>query len=158
MARATGIAFALRGLMAGLASYTSGWLANKVGLVRILVVACIGAGLSYLLLLFMDSSPMIFFTLALVGMFQGALLTAATGLVGITVPSAQLGASFGGLQSITLSSFTTGPLAAGVVVSTLGVRVVFLVQGLLVLTVAVLAVTFLRLRLWQQPALADTPD
>jgi DHA1 family multidrug resistance protein-like MFS transporter len=141
---ATGIAFALIGLMAALASYGSGWLANRVGMLRIIIAASIGAGLAYLPLLLLNTFPSILLTLAFIGLFQGAILTTSTTLVGMAVPTAQLGAAFGSIQSVTLSGFTTGPLIAGIVVSTLNIRFVFLAQSIGILSLAILVGNVVR--------------
>ncbi|MBI4200079.1 MAG: MFS transporter [Chloroflexi bacterium] len=140
---ATGGAFSLLGLAAVLSSYLSGWLADRLGLVRILVLGAAGLGIAFLPLAVVSSLPLILGALAIAGICQGALTTATAGLVGHRAPREQHGAVFGSVQSIGFIGFTLGPLLGGVVASVLGLRAVFLVQAVALLATAPLIVVIL---------------
>ena len=142
-ASATGVAFAILGVTAALASYGTGWLSARVRLTRLLAVACVGAGLFYLPLLVVDAVPLLYLFLGLGGVFQGALLSSTSGLLGLAVPPEKQGSGFGALQSVSSAAFGFGPLAGGAIAVVAGLRSVFLAQAVILFASAVLVVLLL---------------
>ena len=142
-ASATGLAFGILGVMGALASYATGWLSARVGLTKILAISCLGAGLFYLPFIIVDSVPLLYVFLALGGLFQGAMLSSTSALLGLAMPPEKQGTGFGALQSVSSAAFGFGPLAGGVIATVTGLRSVFLVQSIGLFAAAVLVVRLL---------------
>lgn len=152
----TGVAFGILGVAGAVGAYGAGRLSGRFRLNRIMTVACIGAGACYLPFMFVDSIPLLYLFLAVGGVFQGALISSASGLVGLAMPAEKQGTGFGALQSVSAAAFGFGPLAGGAIATITGLRSVFLVQAAGLFVAAALVVILLRNRARvAEPALAD---
>ena len=140
----TGIAFAILGVTAAMSSYVTGWISNHVKLTTVLAVSSVGAGVFYLPLITLVSIPLMFLFLGISGLFQGAMLSSTSGLLGLRAPSGRQGAAFGALQSVSAAAFGLGPFIGGVVATTVGLRAVPLVQALTLFVAAGLVVWLMR--------------
>ena len=136
----TGVAFAILGVTAAMSSYVTGWISNHVKLTTVLAVSSVGAGVFYLPLITLNSIPLMLLFLGISGLFQGAMLSSTSGLLGLKAPSGREGTAFGGLQSVSAAAFGLGPFIGGVVATTIGLRAVPLVQGLTLFVAAGLVV------------------
>ncbi len=156
-ATATGVAFGILGVAGAAGAYAAGWLSGRFGLSRIMTIACIGAGACYLPFMFVDSISLLYLFLAVGGMFQGALVSSASGLVGLAMPVDKQGTGFGALQSVSAAAFGFGPLVGGTIATMTGLRSVFLVQAAGLFVAAALVVVLLKKRARDaEPALAGS--
>lgn len=154
-ATATGVAFGILGVAGAAGAYGAGRLNGRFRLNRIMTVACVGAGACYLPFMFVDSIPLLYLFLAVGGVFQGTLISSASGLVGLAMPVEKQGTGFGALQSVSAAAFGFGPLAGGTIATMTGLRSVFLVQAAGLFVAAALVVMLLRNRARvAEPALA----
>ncbi len=145
-ATATGVAFGILGIAGAVGSYAGGQLGGRVPLPRIMAIACIGAGAAYLPFVFVNSIPLFYLFLAVGGLFQGALLSSASGLVGLAMPVEKQGTGFGALQSVSAAAFGFGPLVGGTIATVTGLRSVFLVQAAGLFVAAALVLVLLKKR------------
>ena len=138
----TGISFAILGITGAIASYTAGWLSARVSLTRMMVVACLGLGLSLAPFVVVDVVAILYGLLAVAGVFQGVLIGSVTALMGVAVPPERRGAGFGAVQSVSAGAFGFGPLIGGTIASIAGLRSVFAFQPVM-LAIAALFVALL---------------
>lgn len=105
-----------------------GLLADRVGRKPMLVRAMLGGGIA-LVLSGLAQSPQ---QLAVFRILEGVLagtVAAATTLVAVTTPREHVGYSLGLLQTAMFTGNFLGPLAGGLIGSTLGYRAAFLIAG-----------------------------
>ena len=145
-AMSTGISFAILGITGAIASYIAGWLSSRVSLTRMMVVACLGLGLSLAPFVFVDAVFILYGLLAVAGAFQGVLIASASGLMGIAIPPEQRGTGFGAVQSVSAGAFGFGPLIGGTIASITGLRSVFAVQPVMLVIAALFVSLFLGRR------------
>ncbi len=145
-AMSTGISFAILGITGAIASYIAGWLSARVSLTKMMVVACLGLGLSLAPFVFVDAVFVLYGLLAVAGAFQGVLIGSASGLMGVAIPPEQRGTGFGAVQSVSAGAFGFGPLIGGTIASITGLRSVFAVQPVMLVIAALFVSLFLGRR------------
>ncbi|MFQ5861102.1 MAG: MFS transporter [Dehalococcoidia bacterium] len=136
---AAGIAFGVLSAASSVASLVVAQVGQRLGLKRVLIGAAWLGGIAYLPFALVQSVPQVVALVAVTGFAQGAMLSSAMSLVGTLVPPRQHSQAFGALQSVFSLAIGTGPLLGGVLATTLGLRAVFLVDGVLLLVVGVVA-------------------
>ncbi len=149
-AMSTGISFAILGITGAIASYIAGWLSARVSLTKMMVVACLGLGLSLAPFVFVDAVFVLYGLLAVAGAFQGVLIGSASGLMGVAIPPEQRGTGFGAVQSVSAGAFGFGPLIGGTIASVTGLRSVFAVQPVMLVIAAIFVALFLGRREGEQ--------
>ncbi len=139
-ATSTGVDFGILGITAAVAAYVTGWLSSRMSLTKMLVAACVGAGIFYLPLIFVSSVLPLYLFLGIGGLFQGILSSSTNGLVGLVLPPEKQGAGFGATQSTFALAIAIGPLIGAGIATVGGLRSVFPFQAaaLLVTTVIVM--------------------
>ena len=143
-ASATGITFAAIGVTSAFSSYSAAALSNRLGLKRLVILLCFGAGVAFLPLLVVESVGLVILSVALVGLFQGGLVTAVSALVGVSVSRERQGVAYGAFQSAVSLAFGLGPFIGGAIASGVSLRAVFLVDAIAFAVTALLAMRLIR--------------
>lgn len=120
-----------------------GWVADRTGPKRQVVRACLGLGLTQLLMALAWSADQ----MVVIRMVQGAVsgvLAASLGLVAVVTPRDKIGRAVASLQSATPAGQILGPLIGGVLAATLGFRATYALLGVLILLTGVLSWLLLR--------------
>ena len=131
----TGLAFGVLGLTSGVSAIFVGRMAGKLNLRTVLIVSCLGASLTLLPQFFNHRFDLFVLLFALSGLFNGAMMTSLSSIVGLMLPRKHLGAAFGILNSASAMAWGLGPLTGGALAWSIGHRRVFLVESV-VLAVA----------------------
>jgi DHA1 family multidrug resistance protein-like MFS transporter len=139
-ASSAGIAFSIMGLMGVVSSLVLTKLSQRVGLVRTMIGAFVGAGVMYLPLLVVSDAVHVYAVLAGLGFFSGGLTTLVYALVGTTASSDRLGAAYGAAQSASAFAWGSGPLLGGIIAASWGLREVFLVNAVVLFATGFIAV------------------
>lgn len=142
----TGLAFALMGVSGLVASFLVARLSQRIGLKRILVLGAALVGVFYLPMLLVTGPYQAIAVVTVVGVFNGAMMSTVTGLLAEAVPREKQGQAFGASQSAFSLAFGLGPLAGGALATLVGLRLVFLANGLVVFGVALLTWRFISVR------------
>ena len=142
-ATTTGIAFAILGITSAIAAYATGWLSSRMSLTKMLVAACLGAGIFYLPLIFVNSILPLYIFLGIGGIFQGVLSSSTNGLVGLMLPPEKQATGFGATQSTFALAFAIGPLIGAGIATVGGLRSVFPFQAAALLATAAIVVWLL---------------
>ena len=143
VATTTGVAFAILGLTASVAAYVTGWLSSRMSLTKMLVAACVGAGIFYLPLTFVNSVLPLYLFLGIGGLFQGILSSSTNGLVGLMLPPEKQATGFGATQSTFALAIAIGPLLGAGIATVGGLRAVFPFQAAALLATAAIVVWLL---------------
>ena len=154
----TGLAFGVLGFTSGISAILVGRLSGKLNLRTVLIVSTIGASLALLPQFFNHRFYIFVLLFALSGLFNGAMMTSLSSIVGLMLPRKHLGAAFGILNSASAMAWGLGPLTGGALAWSIGHRRVFLVESV-VLSVAAasIALIFKGIRV-SKPAPPPTPD
>jgi DHA1 family multidrug resistance protein-like MFS transporter len=139
VATASGLAFALLGVIAAISSFASGRLGRRISLRKILIFSCVGTGLLYLPPIWAQTVTQLIPLVGLTGLLIGGVTTSSNTLVGLSVPLNQQGVAYGLSASATSLGSGLGPLVGGSLASFIGLRPVFGVAGGLFILVGVLA-------------------
>ncbi|MSP79306.1 MAG: MFS transporter [Dehalococcoidia bacterium] len=136
-----GLFFTLMGLSMTLSAWSTGLLADKLGLRMPLILGClvslagaVGASLANTVALALVFG-------ALMGAGIGVLTTSASTLVGIIAPSNKQGAAFGIVQSANAVGWSLGPLLGGLIANAAGLRVPFVFEAALFVILGAFALT-----------------
>ncbi|MDP3064252.1 MAG: MFS transporter [Chloroflexota bacterium] len=132
----TGTAFALMGVSGLVASFLVARLSQRIGLKVVLVSGAALAGVFYLPMLLVSGPYQAIGVVTVVGIFNGAMMSTVTGLLAEAVPREKQGQAFGASQSAFSLAFGLGPLAGGALATVIGLRLVFLANGLVMFVVA----------------------
>ena len=131
----TGLAFGVLGFCSGVSAIFIGRMGSKLNLRAVLIFSCMGASLSLLPQFFNHQYYIFVLLFALSGLFNGAMMTSLSSIVGLMLPRKHLGAAFGILNSASAMAWGLGPLTGGALAWSIGHRRVFLVESI-VLAVA----------------------
>lgn len=139
-ASTTGLILAVSGLAAGLAAAIIGRLSDQVGQKKILVVCTLFSGLFCLPQAIAQSVGQLFGLRAAFGLAAGGTGPTINALVGKMMPRSSYGRAYGLTSSVSCLGGALGPLLGGIMASSLGLRMPFVITGsLLVLISAVVA-------------------
>ena len=138
-ATASGLAFALLGVIAAISSFTSGRLGRRITLKKILIFSCLGTGLLYLPPIWAQTVTQLLIFVGITGLLTGGIITSSNALVGLSVPLSQQGIAYGLSASASSLGSGLGPLLGGSLASFIGLRPVFGVAGGLFILVGILA-------------------
>lgn len=140
----SGIVFACVALTSALAAVGSGRVATRSGYKNALVIATLGAGAGYALVGVANNMPSLMATMALTGIFSGAMIPMVNALIGAGAPEGRHGSAFGLVGSAQALSFGIAPLLGGLTAQQLGIHAGFPVVGALLAGVAVLVLVTVR--------------
>jgi len=138
-ASASGLAFALLGMMAAISSFIAGCLSTRIPLRKILIFSCVGTGLLYLPPIWAGTVAQLLIFMGVTGLFTGGIITSSNALIGLSVPFGQQGIAYGLSSSATSLGSGLGPLVGGSLAAFIGLRPVFGVAGGLFILTGVLA-------------------
>jgi MFS family permease len=120
-----------------------GWVADRTGPKRQVVRACLGLGLTQLLMAAAQSPEQLVVVRMLQGMVSG-VLAASLGLLAVVTPPGQQGRAVARLQSATPAGQILGPVLGGVLAAVVGYRATYALLGTLIVLTALLAIRLLR--------------
>jgi DHA1 family multidrug resistance protein-like MFS transporter len=140
----SGIVFACVALTSALAAVGSGRVATRSGYKNALVIATLGAGAGYALVGIANTMPALMATMALTGIFSGAMIPMVNALIGAGAPEGRHGSAFGLVGSAQALSFGVAPLLGGLTAQQLGIHAGFPVVGALLAGVALLVLVAVR--------------
>ncbi|KPK79252.1 MAG: hypothetical protein AMJ81_13570 [Phycisphaerae bacterium SM23_33] len=127
----TGRLIAVTAVSAALVAIPMGWLADRVGPRKVLVLGTLFSGAFMVPQAFVSELGTLYVLRVGLGLAAGAIGPAMGGFVNRAVPRASQGKAFGIVQSASSLGFGLGPLAGGAMGATLGLRAPFIVVGAL---------------------------
>ena len=131
----TGVMLALTGFASVFSSAYIGRLSDKFGYKKLLIISILGAGIFYLPHAFVSNISQLIVLRIFLGLFYGGILPTANTIISLSTSPYDRGKAFGVTTSATCLGNTLGPLAGGLVASTLSLKAVF------IFTAAVLILT-----------------
>ncbi|HRU05198.1 MAG TPA: MFS transporter [Candidatus Brocadiia bacterium] len=130
---------------------STGWLgrmSDRVGHRKLLIVCSLAAAVILLLHAAAQNVGQVFALRFLLGLATAGLIPSATALVRRAVPAQNIGKAFGVAQSVRSLGMTAGPLAGGCIAAHIpgeaGLRVPFLVTGVVFLLVPIVVMLLLK--------------
>jgi DHA1 family multidrug resistance protein-like MFS transporter len=121
----TGAMLALTGFASVFSSAYIGRLSDKFGYKKLLIISILGAGLFYIPQAFVTSTFQLALLRIFLGLFYGGILPTANTIISLSTSPYDRGKAFGITTSATCLGNTMGPLAGGLVASTLSLKAVF---------------------------------
>ncbi|MGI5818006.1 MAG: MFS transporter [Armatimonadota bacterium] len=143
-ATVTGQIMGVGGLAAGLACIVVGRLADRLGHRRVLIVSSAGSAVFGGLHAIVQTVGHLFGLRIGWGLISGGARPAMSAMIGAHVSSDTYGRAFGITTSAMCLGFALGPLAGGLMASSMGLRLPFVVMGVLQLATAVLIGVYVR--------------
>jgi MFS transporter, DHA1 family, multidrug resistance protein len=122
IASTTGLLIALSGAAGAVSAAGIGYLGDRIGHKRLLILALILTGILWLAHGVAQSVPQLMVIRILYGLAAGGILPTMNALVGRLTPRECYGKSYGLTASMTSLGMTLGPLAGGFMASYLGYR------------------------------------
>jgi DHA1 family multidrug resistance protein-like MFS transporter len=133
IATLAGIAFSITGLANLIAAPFLGNRSDVIGYRRVLLICLLGATLTSIPQIFVDSYWLFVLERFTVGLFIGGILPTANALIGRGVPRESRGTVYGMTASATFMGNSLGPLAGGFIAAGLGIRWVFAMTAILLM-------------------------
>jgi len=121
----TGAMLALTGFASVFSSAYIGRLSDKFGYKKLLIISILGAGLFYIPQAFVTNTFQLALLRIFLGLFYGGILPTANTIISLFTSSYDRGKVFGITTSATCLGNTLGPLAGGLIASTLSLKAVF---------------------------------
>jgi MFS family permease len=130
-------------LTAGLLSIPAGLIADRIGRKLPIVMGLLAAAASSLLVTLCHQPGEMAWAYVFFGIGLAALAPGMLSLVADVIPSQKLGLAYGWYTTVIYIAMTLGPAAGGYLATVLGLRQVFVVSGVLLVGVAILALLLL---------------
>lgn len=143
-ATVTGQLMAAGGLAAGVSCLIVGRLADRLGHRRVLITASAGSAFFSIPHAIAQSVSQLFGLRVGWGLIAGGASPAMNAMIGASVSSDTFGRSFGITTSAMCLGFALGPLAGGLMASGMGLRLPFVVMGVLQVACALLIALYVR--------------
>ncbi len=121
----SGLAFSLLGVFTAISSVISGRLIGRISPKKVLVIACIGTGLLYILPMLATNTTQLIIFIGLIGLTQGSAVTSSTSMIGMSVLIAEQGIAYGLSQGANAAGFSLGPVIGGSAAQIMNFRYVF---------------------------------
>jgi MFS family permease len=134
----SGFVFAAVALTSAVAAVASGRLAPRTGYRPMLIGATLGAGVAYMAVGAADGLFVLMASMALVGIFSGAMIPMVNALIGLIAPDGKQGSAFGLVGSAQALSFAVAPLLGGLTARQLGIHAGFPIIGAMLVGVSAL--------------------
>ncbi len=150
----TGRLLSVTALCAACAAIPLGWVTDRVGSRRILVLGTLASGVLMFPQAYVHQVGSLYALRVALGFAVGGIGPAMGGFVNRAVPRASQGKAFGIVQSATSLGFGMGPAAGGVMGALLGLRAPFIAVGTMQALFAVAAWVVLRRVEGAQPTVA----
>ena len=141
VASTTGLMFAVTGATASISAVAIGYLSDRIGHRRVLIVNLFITGLMWATHALARSIPQLLVIRILFGFAAGGNLPTLNALVGKLTTKETYGKAYGLMASMTSLGMTLGPLAGGILASHLGFRWPFVVVSLLLILVVIPVIT-----------------
>lgn len=135
VATLSGVTLGIAGLTSAVASISLGRLADRIGQRPVLVASALGVGLLYLPQAFAGSVTQLIVLQGMFGIAAGGVMPTANAIVAHLTPAERRGAVFGFTAAATSLGGFIGPLGGSALAASIDIRYVFLVSGLLMITV-----------------------
>ena len=135
VATLAGLTLGVAGFTSALASVGLGRLADRIGQRPVLIVAALGVGLLYLPQAAAQSTTQLIVLQALFGVAAGGVLPSANTIVANLTPVERRGAVYGFTAAAASVGGFVGPLGGSALAALADIRWVFLVDGVLMLSV-----------------------
>jgi DHA1 family multidrug resistance protein-like MFS transporter len=144
VATLAGLTLGIAGLTSAVAAVTLGRLADRKGQRPVLLASAIGVGLLYLPLAIARSPEQLIVLQGLFGVAAGGVLPSANAIIANLTPAQRRGAIYGFTAAATSVGGFIGPLGGAALAAAIDIRWVFVVNGLLMLSVGAWVVHALR--------------
>jgi DHA1 family multidrug resistance protein-like MFS transporter len=133
IATLAGIAFSITGLANLIAAPFLGNRSDIIGYRRVLMICLLGATLTSVPQIFVNSYWLFVAERFAVGLFIGGILPTANALIGRSVPRENRGTVYGMTASASFLGNSLGPLTGGFIAAGLGIRYVFVMTAALLI-------------------------
>ena len=137
VASTTGLLFAVTGATASISAVSIGYLSDRKGHKRVLIVNLFITGLMWVAHALAQNIHQLLVVRILFGFAAGGNLPTMNALVGKLTPKESYGKAYGLMASMTSLGMTLGPLAGGIMASYMGFRWPFVVVSLLLSLVVI---------------------
>ena len=144
IASITGIMLALTGIASALSSGIIGQVSDKIGYKNILIISTLGAGIFYLPQAFVGNIFQLFLLRVALGLFVGGIMPTANTIIGLSVSEKHRGKVYGITASASFLGNATGPIAGGIIASTLSLRAVFIFTAAILIIAGTWIMTTVR--------------
>jgi DHA1 family multidrug resistance protein-like MFS transporter len=131
IATLAGIAFSITGLANLISAPFLGNRSDIIGYRRVLLICLLGATLTSIPQIFVNSYWLFVVERFAVGLFIGGILPTANALIGRSVPRENRGTVYGMTASASFLGNSMGPLTGGLIAAGLGIRFVFVMTAAL---------------------------
>jgi DHA1 family multidrug resistance protein-like MFS transporter len=138
LASTTGLMFAVTGAAASISAVLIGYLSDRAGYKRVLVVNLLITGLLWAVHALARTIPQLLVIRVIFGLAAGGNLPTINALLGKLTTKETYGQAYGLMASMTSLGMTLGPLFGGIMASHVGFRWPFVAVGLLLAAVAFL--------------------
>jgi DHA1 family multidrug resistance protein-like MFS transporter len=135
VASTTGLLFAISGLAAAVSAACIGYLSDRKGYKKVLIVHLILTGVLWIFHALANSISQLMVIRFSYGLAAGGILPTMNALVGILMPRDVYGKAYGLTSSMTCLGMTLGPLAGGIMASYTGYRWPFVFVSVVLLLV-----------------------
>ena len=140
-ATASGIVFMASGVASAVSAVLMGWLAGRIGLRKVVMLAASAAAVAALVPFFADTLLLLIVGMAAMSLFAGGLGGIVNGMIALRAPRERQSAAFGAAQTAHSVAISIGPLLGGASAVAFGLRSVYLLDiaafGLVVVVAAV---------------------
>lgn len=143
-ATASGMAFMALGLGSAASAVVTGWLGGRLGIKKVISVACFLAAIAAATPAFANSMLTLIVLMGVVGLFQGGMIGGVGTLIAMSAPGARVGAVFGATQASQAIAVALAPAIAGWGVELLGPGSVFALIAFLFGTVGFMTLFMLK--------------
>jgi DHA1 family multidrug resistance protein-like MFS transporter len=133
IATLAGIAFSITGLANLIAAPFLGNRSDIIGYRKVLIICLLGATLTSVPQIFVNSYWLFVAERFAVGLFIGGILPTANALIGRSVPRENRGTVYGMTSSASFLGNSLGPLTGGFIAAGLGIRFVFVMTAALLI-------------------------
>jgi DHA1 family multidrug resistance protein-like MFS transporter len=137
VASTTGLMFAVTGATASISAVAIGYLSDRMGHKRVLIVNLFITGLMWAAHALARTIPQLLIIRIVFGFAAGGNLPTMNALVGKVTTKETYGKAYGLMASMTSLGMTLGPLAGGIMASHIGFRWPFVVVSLLLSLVVI---------------------
>ena len=142
-ATASGVVFMASGVASAVSAVLMGWVAGRLGLRRVVMLAASAAAVAALVPYFASTLVLFVVGMAAMSLFAGGLGGLVNGLIAVQAPPERQSAAFGAAQSAHAVAISIGPLMGGASAVAFGLRSVYLLDVAAFGLVLLVAVAFL---------------
>ena len=122
VASTTGLLFAISGAAAAVSAACIGYLSDRMGYKKVLIVHLILSGVFWIFHVLANSITQLMVIRLFYGLAAGGIVPTMNALVGVLMPREVYGRAYGLTSSVTCLGMTVGPLAGGIMASFMGYR------------------------------------